>query len=282
MNEIINSQQEQGFSGPLTITGMGRIVSASAFNSIQLMAAKDIASVVSQYGVLVVRGLENFEEEFRDFIARLGTPVRYSGKKSSVGYGFGDILKLDGTFDKKKIATGRGPLPLHSDGVILGTEIDLVVLYCVERSDDENSATIVCDQKAAIAEMPSYMIDLLVKNGVEYLALEKEYYTSVVDDWFSVEAIRDYGKGIALSVAFPFPKGVPASWQVRIIGLSEQDSDRYFWDLNEFLNNQRYTYMHRWKTGDLMIIDNRYTLHGRQSINGHSVRQILRGQVVLN
>lgn len=47
------------------------------------------------------------------------------------------------------------------------------------------------------------------------------------------------------------------------------------------LHSPKYVYSHRWQTGDLLVIDNQRTLHGRTAIGSDGVRLLLRGQVTL-
>jgi (5R)-carbapenem-3-carboxylate synthase len=58
-------------------------------------------------------------------------------------------------------------------------------------------------------------------------------------------------------------------------------SDRFFQELDAFLRLERYTYTHRWQVGDLLIIDNQRTLHGRTAISAGGVRLLFRGQLTL-
>lgn len=234
-------------------------------------------------GVAVVKDQKFTEEEFRAFVSGLGDKVSYEEDDDSVGYGFTDILHLDGTREEGKVITGRGGLPLHTDGVLLGTQVDLIVLYAAEARDLEaDGATLVCDQISAWEELPDHLRAVLDRGYLEYVATERGYFTSVPEGWFRIPSFRDYGRVTSLNLALPFQAGEAlASWKVRVPDVSEQESDRFFADLHAHLSSDRYLHEHRWAEGDLVVIDNQRTLHGRRGLTDSTSRKLLRGQVTL-
>jgi alpha-ketoglutarate-dependent taurine dioxygenase len=47
----------------------------------------------------------------------------------------------------------------------------------------------------------------------------------------------------------------------RIVGLERHESDRWLDELTAHATRQKYQYRHRWRRGDLVIWDNRCTMH---------------------
>ena len=54
-----------------------------------------------------------------------------------------------------------------------------------------------------------------------------------------------------------------------------EDGFKLWKDLNEFIDNSKSVYKHHWKNGDLVIWDNRATLHYRPAFD-HSLRRVLK------
>ncbi|KAA6172969.1 TauD/TfdA family dioxygenase [Pseudomonas marginalis] len=258
---------------PLTTSGLG----------VQLPNDTPLTTVrqaVLDHGVTLLRNIHFDEKNFRQFVESLGDKVLYAENNAKVGYGFADILSLDGTLDKEKVITGRGSLPLHTDGIMLGTQVDLIILYAADvKNNDEDGATVVCDQLAAWEEMPESLRQPLLNGHLEYLAFERGYFATVPEGWYPISTFRDYGRIRSLNLALPFDGQAKASWDVRVPGLSQEASSAWFVKLEQHLTAAPYLYSHRWRTGDLLIIDNQRTLHGRRSLQPNTCRKLLRGQV---
>lgn len=239
-----------------------------------------VRQAVLDHGVTLLRNVHFDEDSFRQFVESLGDKVSYDEGNANVGYGFADILKLDGTHDKEKVITGRGSLPLHTDGILLGTQVDLIILYAADVANiDEDGATVVCDQLAAWKDMPDSLRQPLLDGRLEYLAFERGYFATVPEGWYPISTFRDYGRVRSLNLALPFDSQVKASWDVRVPGLSEDASAAWFAELERHLTANPYLYCHRWRKGDLLIIDNQRTLHGRRGLLPNTCRKLLRGQV---
>ncbi|MFE1963077.1 TauD/TfdA dioxygenase family protein [Streptomyces sp. NPDC059479] len=68
-------------------------------------------------------------------------------------------------------------------------------------------------------------------------------------------------------------------FEVRVPGLPPHESDQFLAKLDAFLRGPRFTYQHRWTVGDLLVIDNQRTLHGRTAIGAGGIRVLFRGQI---
>ncbi len=265
-----------GEVAPLTPSGFGGCIATRD----GISDGTTIRDVAVSMGVALVKGLKLNESTFRELVASLGVKVSYEDDDADVGYGFSDVLHLDGTREEGKVITGRGPLPLHTDGILLGTQVDLIILYAERVANlDMDGATIVCDQMTAWREMPSDLRDVLLRGYLEYKAFERGYFTNVPEGWYPIPTFRDYGRVRSLNLALPFEEGAPASWAVRVPGVSDEESRAFFEALRKHLSSPRYLYEHHWKQGDLIVIDNQRTLHGRQGLANKSSRELLRGQV---
>lgn len=258
----------------LTPSGLGTVLDLGPTDDL----ADACRRAATGTGVALVRGLDLDERRFQRFVHDLGDTVDHK-----FGEGRADLLQLNASAEDGKVVTGRGPLPLHTDGLLVGERTDLIVLYASQFADRPGSGeTTVCDQLSAWLEMPDDLREVVEHTGLEYLVEERGYFPTVPAGWYEIPTVRDYGRVRSLNLTLRFPPGVARGWQVRVKGADEATSERFFARLGEFLHRPRYLYQHSWRVGDLLVIDNQRTLHGRTAISDEGVRLLLRGQVTLS
>ncbi|KUM87088.1 MULTISPECIES: TauD/TfdA family dioxygenase [Streptomyces] len=262
----------------LTPSGMGALLPWNPGTSVQDLARQARAAALDS-GCALVRGIDLREDDFKLLVRSLGDRADHK-----FGEGQADLLKLDASRDKGKVVTGRGPLPLHTDGLLVGSRVDLIILYAADFADTPGSGeTYVSDQLTAWDEMPEDLRRVLDEHELEYLVTERGYFPTVPEDWYTIPATRDYGRVKSLNLATAFPPDVEQrSWEVRVKGMAQERSDGFFAQLDAFLRSERYAYKHRWQVGDLLIIDNQRTLHGRTAIGEGGTRVLFRGQLTLS
>mgnify|MGYP001547154607 CR=1 FL=1 len=263
-------------SDSLLPSGIGINLQPKHFLALDAQTLRDLLKVK---GFIVVRDLQLTKPEFAELYRRYGHPVEYRGRRANVGYGYGDMLELNG--DKQKIVTGRGRLPFHTDGGILRSNVDQIFLYGAQIEHLRfHGATLVTDHVAAVREMPRHLLEVLEHDTFEVRAAEPGYYSGASPEgWFKVDTFKDLGWVRALMIYFPFDDGDEPSWETRIVGFSASETKKFFDELGAFLRRSDYTYVHYWKTGDLLISDNRRTLHEREAFREDTARRVLwRGQ----
>ncbi|MDO1486850.1 Taurine catabolism dioxygenase TauD, TfdA family [Rhodococcus rhodochrous] len=262
----------------LTPSGMGAVLTWNPGSSVEDLA-KRARRAALESGCALVRGVELDEDGFKLLVRSLGDTVDHK-----FGEGQADLLKLNASRDEGKVVTGRGPLPIHTDGLLVGERVDLIILYAAEFSDIPGSgATYVSDQLTAWEEMPVHLRRVLDEHEIEYLVKERGYFPTVPEDWYTIPTTRDYGRVKSLNLATAFPLDVAQrSWEIRVKGMDQERSDRFFEELDTFLRSERYTYIHSWQVADLLIIDNQRTLHGRTAISEGGTRVLFRGQLTLS
>jgi alpha-ketoglutarate-dependent taurine dioxygenase len=261
---------------PLTESGMGAVLDAD--DDLAALGAR-VREAALEHGCVLVRGLDLDEPHFQSLVHAIGSLVEHK-----FGEGKADLLKLDASREPGKVVTGRGMLPLHTDGLFPGVQTDLIILYARQFGDEPGSGeTFVCDQLSAWAQMPERLRGVLDKAGrLEYLVTERGYFPNVPEDWYPIDVVRDYGRVRSLNLALGFDADEAArGWQVRVPEFAPEESDAYLAELNAYLTGPRYTYQHRWTEGDLLVIDNQRTLHGRTAIGEGGVRVLFRGQIRL-
>jgi len=259
-------------------TGFGVSLDKDNF---ELLTSYQVRMLLIKKGFVILSNTNlDDEDAFRKLVATYGTVVQYSGEKEHVGYGFKDLLKLNG--ERDKIISGRGELPIHSDGGLLQARVDIVFLYAtkIEKMKFQGE-TILFDHELAYYEMPQHLKRILDEETFESRVLEEGYYVDASPKgWFTVPVHNNYGWGSKMLLYFPFTGDNPPSWESRIHGFTEKEIKNFFEELNLFFYQPRYCYKHYWKKGNLMIMDNRRVLHARKAFDNNSERIIYRGQTI--
>jgi (5R)-carbapenem-3-carboxylate synthase len=263
---------------PVLPTGFGVYLSQEEFYS---LTSYQIRMLAARRGFVLAKDVDfDDKNNFKTMVASYGNVVEYVGEKKKVGFGYKDVLELNG--EKGKIVTGRGELSLHADGGLLQTRVDIAFLYAVEtRRMQFQGATTVCDHELAYQEMPIHLKKILDEEVFEYQVEDKSYYVDASPDgWFKVPVYVDYGWCNKMLIYFPFTENNPPSWKSRVAGFSDKQSQMFFDELKAHMTQQRYYYKHFWSKGDLLILDNRRTLHAREAYDEDSLRILYRGQTV--
>lgn len=265
---------------PLTKSGLGRVLEiVDADNARSDEIGRSAREVAAESGLALVRGLDLDEDAFKRLVHAVGETVTHK-----FGEGQADLLKLNASREEGKIITGRGGLPLHTDGLIVGEQVDFIILYAAEFADEPGSGeTFVVDQLSAWAQAPSDIEDIVGEGKyLEYLVTDRGYFPSVPEDWYQISTVRDYGRVRSLNLALAFDENDTArSWDIRVPGLAESESKTALDKLARYLRSPEFSYQHVWKPGDLLIIDNQRTLHGRTAISDGGTRVLFRGQITI-
>ncbi|KAJ5312431.1 hypothetical protein PENANT_c027G06653 [Penicillium antarcticum] len=262
----------------LTSSGAGLVLDGTGAtdDASRAVLVKTILENSASSRFVLVRNLDLSEDGFRSVVRALGEPVQHKFQT-----GGSDLMKLPATREKGNVVLGRGMLPAHTDGLFVGHRPDLLMLYASEFNDLPGSGeTTVVDQVAAMLEMPE-RLRLAVENAMfEYQIVETGHHMkSLEDKWFEKQPVTMERGRKCLAVSLPFPEDTERSWNIRVKGATDEESVALLDELYAFLYQKRYLYQHPWQVGDLLIIDNYGTLHGRTAISEDGKRCLFRGQV---
>ena len=241
----------------LTGSGMGLRITDRPITS---MDVEEVRDLVRRYQWLAFQKQPVEEAEVVDYLARFGDLTQNDRRR-------GAVLQLDGS-QKDEVLLGQGFMPLHRDGALMGTSIALVGIYCARyRGVSGGGRTFITDIQNGIKAVPQHILDVLQERGIEGRPVDR-YYTSSSDTWHPIAGFSEVEGERFLNVGFPYRPGEPASWDMRIPGLSEAEFWDVFTPLTETLMSEQYCYYHAWQEGDLLLLDNQRTLHGREAFDG--------------
>jgi len=177
-----------------------------------------------------------------------------------------------------------GALPLHMDGLLTGFDVSIVGIYCVQFRDVVGGRTSVSDVQVAAREVPAADLALLRERGLDGLAVDNtgHYRSEFASAWHHFPAFRTRpGQAARLCLGMPHAPGEKESWRVRVADVSPEESARVFASLRRVFLDPRYHYVHDWREGDLLLMDNDAVMHGREAFQASSRRlaniQVLAG-----
>ena len=242
---------------PLTASGRGARITDRRFTD---FSVEEIRELIATYRWLAFKDHPVTGDEVLGHLGKLGRLVQNERRK-------GAVLALDGS-KKDEVLLGEGFMPLHKDGALMGTNVALVGIYCVEYKDVSGGGrTFISDIESAVADVPADDLELIRAKGIEAKPVDS-YYLKPSDTWHAIAGFIDVEGKSYLNVGLPFRPGEKASWTVRMPGVEESRFQAIFETLRSTLMNEKYCYFHEWNEGDLLLLDNKRTLHGREAFQG--------------
>jgi (5R)-carbapenem-3-carboxylate synthase len=242
---------------PLTASGKGaRITDRSMLE----VPVDEMRALIARYQWLAFEKHPLTSTEVRDYLGAFGRLIQNDRRQEGV-------LKIDGS-KKDEVLLGEGFLPLHRDGALMGTNVALVGIHCVEyKNVTGGGRTFISDIENALKVVPPEYLDLIRERGIEGKPVD-HYYTKPSDTWHAIPGFIDVEGVSSLNVGFPYRPGEKASWLVRIPGVEDERTQEIFETLRQALMDEKYCYYHRWSEGEVLLLDNLRTLHGREAFQG--------------
>ena len=238
-----------------------------------------------RHDVLVFRNQRLTDDDLLAFSRHFGTldppPNQGAGRKSPPGYP--DVYVVSNVLDAQGEpigALGDGEALWHTDMSYIAHPPDASMLYSLE-IPATGGDTSFCSMKAALASMPRELVDRIAGFDIKH------------------DGTYDSGgylrKGMAASadprasVCTPHPivirhpvSGDRALYLGRrrnayIMGLEVADSERLLDEIWSYV--EAAVYVHKWALGDLVLWDNRTTMHRRDAFDPKSRRVMHRTQI---
>ena len=238
-----------------------------------------------QHDVLVFRDQKLSDDDLLAFSRNFGTldppPNQGAGRKSPPGYP--DIYVISNVLDGKGEpigALGDGDAAWHTDMSYIAEPPDASMLYSLEipaRGGD----TWFCGMKAALAKMPRELVERIRKLDIKH--------DGTYDSGGYVRKGMTASNDPRKSVGTPHPivirhpvSGDKALYLGRrlnayIVGLELEESERLLDTIWSFVETA--VYEHKWALGDLVLWDNRTTMHRRDAFDPKARRVMHRTQI---
>lgn len=240
-------------------------------HNIDLKNADDatLATVVEAFrlhGAILLRNQSMEPDDLMRFISAFGEPELHTQKNYCLP-GYPHIFKLSNMLDEN----GK-PLGAHNDGVGWHTDysykkepVMCTMLYAVT-VPDEGGETLLADQVAAYEDLPEAK-----KAQLDPLKIHHSYVHFIENREFNSYEISDEIREANPDVIHPMIRVHPADGRKalwistgtvkHIIGMEDDQAMKLVDELVEYVTQPKYVYSHKWQEGDVLMWDNRCTLH---------------------
>jgi alpha-ketoglutarate-dependent 2,4-dichlorophenoxyacetate dioxygenase len=230
-----------------------------------------VEGLMREHAVLCIRSQSHIDDEQHLAFARAFGPLELPGSKphrgGRVAFGLYDVSNLgpDGEItdpDSPRAKVAKGNELFHADSSFN----DLPSKWSILRGvivTPERGETELIDGRAVYDALPA-----AIKERIADLEAEHNYFHSrrkagaQVDD--STNPLAPYMRAVQPLVRMS-ASGRPAlfvgSHAARVVGMDEAEGTALIEELIAFATEPRFIYAHKWRQGDILIWDNRCTLH---------------------
>lgn len=238
-----------------------------------------------RHDVLIFRKQKLSDDDLLSFSRHFGEldppPNQGAGRKSPPGYP--DIYVVSNVLDDKGEpigALGDGEAAWHTDMSYIARPPDASMLYSLE-IPAQGGDTCFCGMKAALAKMPRKLVERIEKFDIKH--------DGTYDSGGYVRKGMAASSDPRTSVGTPHPivirhpvSGDKALYLGRrrnayIMGLEVAESERLLDEIWSYVETA--IYRHRWALGDLVLWDNRTTMHRRDAFDPKARRVMHRTQI---
>jgi taurine dioxygenase len=240
-----------------------------------------------RHSVLLFRGQKLDDDRLLAFSRRLGDldppPNQENGRQSPPGYP--DVYVVSNILDTKGQpigALGAGEASWHTDMSYLDLPPDASMLYALEVPPSGGN-TWFCGMQAALASMPADLREKIEGRRIKHDGTYNSggYLRRGVEP--KDDPLEAPGAWHPAVLKHPM-SGKPVLYLGRrrnsaIEGMPRADSERLLDELWAHATQAAFCYEHKWRVGDLVLWDNRSTLHRRDPFDASARRLMHRTQI---
>ena len=155
---------------------------------------------------------------------------------------------------------------------------DMFMLYCKTAPQVGEGETVVINGRDLLHDAGKETVDhwrnteVTYNTKMTYFGGHPRTYPMVHTHPFTKEPILRYQEG---------SRSQYQTFSQKVEGVSEEESDRFIEEMNDLIYSEKYCYEHSWQPGDMIVIDNYLTLHGRNPMTeASSARELWRVQII--
>ena len=254
------------------------------------LSANDFAQIEAawyRYSVLLIRGQRLIDDDLLAFSRRFGEldppPNQERGRQSPPGYP--DVYVVSNVLDAKGEpigALGAGEAVWHTDMSYLDLPPDASMLYALEIPPSGGN-TFFCGMQAVWKALPA---ELKAKIETRRIKHDGTFNSGgYVRQGVTPTDDPHQAPGAWHPAVCVHPiTGEPALYLGRrrnssVEGLPRAESDALLDELWRFVDSPTVSYEHHWRVGDLVLWDNRSTMHRRDPFDNATRRVMHRTQI---
>lgn len=228
-----------------------------------------VEQAMRDHGILVVRGQDHVGDDehirFSEAFGPLELPPVFGAPPKRFRPELYDASNLDddgeiAPADALRHKFAKGNELFHSDSSFNLRPTKWSLLFC-HIAVPERGETEFVDGRAVYAALPDAM-----KKRLEGMSAEHNFWISRERGGYpQPEAMKAAVQSVVQPVVARSESGDPTLFVGahlhRFVGMAQAESDALLTELFDFVSQPRFVYAHKWQRGDLMIWDNRCTLH---------------------
>ena len=258
------------------------------------MGKADIAAIwaaIDRYSVLVFHDQRLSDQQLHDFAAQfgeleIGRSAARPGKRRLAIPQIGDISNLDAdnnvrAIDDRRRLDSLGNRPWHTDASYMPVPVVLGMLHAVTLpppSPFGNGETEFADMRAAYDALPD-----ATKAAIDGLVIEHDVFWSRGQIGFTEfpQGEREQYPPSPQRLVRTHPGSKRKTLYLsahasHVVGWPVADGRLLLLDLNTHATQPQFVYRHEWRAGDLVIWDNRCTMHRGRPHDENKARDLRR------
>jgi taurine dioxygenase len=245
--------------------GFGAIVEGIDFPTATDDQKAMIVDAFQHHGAICLRDQSMSPDDLLDFVRLFGEPEGHTLKQFTLP-GYPNIYILS-----NKVVDGRA-IGAHNDGVGWHTDYSYkaepvmsTMLYAVE-VPPEGADTLLADCVAAYEALPDAR-----KAQLDGLKLHHSYQHFMENREYGAMKLSEEIKAETPDVIHPLIRTHPADGRKalwvstgtvkEVVGMPVEDGLALVDELVDWATQERFVYTHKWRVGDVLMWDNRCTLH---------------------
>ncbi len=224
-----------------------------------------VVEAFQRHGAVLLRDQKMSPDDLMTFVSAFGEPEGHTLKEFTLpGYPKVYILS-NRTVDGVPIGAHNDGVGWHTDYSYKAEPVMCTMLYAVE-VPPEGSDTMLADGCAAWNALPAerqqQLVDLKLHHSYRYFMATREYGARDLP-----EEIKRANPDVIHPLVRTHPAdGRKALWPstgtvIEVVGMPNPQGLELIDEMVAFMTQDRFVYRHKWRVGDLLVWDNRCTLH---------------------
>lgn len=245
--------------------GFGAEILDFDFNAADAQTRSKVVDAFQENGAILLRGQKMTPDKLMEFISMFGEPEGHTQTQFTLP-GYEKIFILSNReVDGKPIGAHNDGVGWHTDYSYKAEPVMCTMLYAVE-VPPEGSDTLLADMCAAYDALPDAR-----KAELDGLVMHHSYQHLMSTREFGRLELTDKQKADNPDVFHPLIRTHPADGRKAlwvstgttkgIVGMPDDEAMALVDELVEFLTQDKFVFRHKWQVGDILMWDNRCTLH---------------------
>lgn len=219
-----------------------------------------LEEAVNKFGFAIIEpGFDDHGIQLEDVMLPLGEPVEY---------GFGTKLTLEPQESSDNLQFTTEAMRLHADSTFnSGPSVKYIGMQC-HTAPELGGETLVAQSAAFFEHAPEDLVETMREIVIEYRNRIGSYYKDRAEGdhprLAPIQVDPETGEQKVV-IGFTDPNDPLRTHDATVVGYDPEQSAVLLRRIEEALHLPKVMYAHRWRVGEIMVLDNRRVLHGRSA-----------------